>query len=116
MRSYLKFNVPALSGTVQSARLRVFVVDPGPSAGSAYLVGNGWTKTGITWNTAPPVTGTPLSTATVATLGTWVEFDVRAVIASSTTVSIALSDGGNDPVDYSSRSGTNPPQLVITTS
>jgi len=114
-RSYLKFAIPALPGTVQSAKLRVFVVDAGPSAGSAYAVANGWTETGITWNNAPPISGSPLQTAGAAALGTWVEFTVTSVIASSTTVSFAISDGGNDAVDYSSRTGTNPPELVITT-
>ena len=113
-RSYLKFTVPTLTGTVQAAKLRVFVVDASSAGGSAYTVGNGWTETGLTWNNAPPIGPSPLSTAGAAPLGTWVEFDVRAAIASSTTVSFALSGGAGDAVDYSSRTGTNPPQLVIT--
>jgi PKD repeat protein len=114
-RSYLKFTVPALSGVVQSARLRVFVVDPGPSGGSAYLVGNTWTETGITWNNAPPIVGSPLFTLGAATLGTWVEFDVTPATSSSTIVSFALSGGSSNTIGFSSRTGANPPQLVITT-
>lgn len=114
-RSYLKFNVPALSGTVQSARLRVFVVESSPNAGSAYVVKNGWTETGINWNNAPPISGSPLHTPGAAALGTWVEFTVTSAIISSPTVIFALSGGSTDGVDYSSRTGTNPPQLNIST-
>jgi len=114
-RSYLMFSVPALTGTVQSARLRMFVVGPSGSGGSAFLVGNGWTETGITWNNAPVISGSALATAGAVTLGTWVEFEVTPVISSSTTVSFALSGGSSDAADYSSRTGANPPQLVIVT-
>jgi hypothetical protein len=114
-RSYLKFNVPVLSGTIQSVRLRLFVSNASTSAGSVYVTATGWTETGITWNNAPAITGSPLAIGGAATFGTWVEFVVTPAIASSTTVSFAVSDGDNDAATYSSRSGSNPPQLVIIT-
>jgi hypothetical protein len=115
-RSYLKFDVPTLAGPVQSAKLRVFVVEPSTSGGSAFLVGNSWTETGITWSNAPAISGVPLHTAGSAANGTWVEFTVTSAVASSATVSFALTLGSADAVDYASRTGTNPPQLVIVTS
>ena len=115
LRSYLRFNVPTLSGTVTGARLRLFVVDGGTAGGSAFTVGSNWTETGITWNNAPPISGNSLGTAGAATVGTWVEFDVTSAIASGIPVSFAVSGGNTNAVDYSSRSGTQAPQLVITT-
>jgi hypothetical protein len=112
-RSYLKFTVPTLTGTIQSARLRVFVTNASASAGTAYLSSNSWTETGITWNTAPATTSGPLATGGAATVGTWVEFVVTPVVTSATTITFVLSDGDNDAVNYSSRTGSNPPQLVI---
>ena len=46
LRSYLRFNVPTLSGTVAGARLRLFVVEAGTAGGSAFAVGSSWTETG----------------------------------------------------------------------
>ena len=115
LRSYLRFNVPTLSGTVTGARLRLFVVDGGTAGGSAFTVGSNWTETGITWNNAPSISGNSLGTAGAATVGTWVEFDVISAIASGIPVSFAVSGGNTNAVDYSSRSGTQAPQLVITT-
>jgi glucose/arabinose dehydrogenase len=114
-RSYVKFSVPAIAGTIQTAKLRVFVRNAGPTAGAVYAVDSTWTETGITWNNAPPITGSPLQTGGAAPIGTWVEFNVTQAVATSTIVSFALSDGSNDAVVYSTRTGTNPPQLVITT-
>jgi glucose/arabinose dehydrogenase/PKD repeat protein len=114
-RSYLKFVIPALAGAVQTAKLRLFVVDASTNGGTAYSVGNGWTETGIIWNNAPPISGAPLATSGAAALGTWIEFDVKPAIVTSTTISIAVSDGVGDMVDYSSRTGGNSPQLVIST-
>ena len=112
-RSYLKFTVPALSGAIQSARLRVFVTNASTSAGTAYLSSSSWTESGITWNNAPAATSGAIATVGTATVGTWVEFDVTLVVTSSTTMTFLLSDGDNDAVNYSSRTGANPPQLVI---
>jgi glucose/arabinose dehydrogenase/PKD repeat protein len=114
-RSYLRFDVPSLSGTLAAARLRLFVVEGSTAGGSAFTVGNNWTETGITWNNAPPISGTALGTAGAAVVGAWVEFDVKAAIVSGTPVTFALSGGNSNSVDYSSRTGTQAPQLVITT-
>jgi len=115
LRSYLRFTVPTLSGTVTAARLRLFVVEAGTAGGSIFSVGNGWTETGITWNNAPPITGNPLATAGAAVVGTWVEFDVKPAVSSGAQVNLALSGGNTNAIDYSSRTGSQAPQLVITT-
>ena len=115
LRSYLRFNVPTLSGTVTAAKLRLFVADASTAGGSVFTVGNNWTETGITWNNAPPISGNPLGTAGAVAMGTWVEFDVTSAITSGTPVSFAVSGGNANAVEYSSRSGTQAPQLVITT-
>ena len=70
LRSYLRFNIPALGGAVTGARLRLFVVEASTAGGSVFTVGNNWTETGITWNNAPPISGNALGTAGSAAVGT----------------------------------------------
>ena len=113
-RSYLKFTVTGLTGAATSAKLRVWVTDPGGAAGSVYLVGSGWTETGITWNNAPAISGTALSTVGSAPGGTWVEFNLGSAITGNGTYSFAISGGGTDVVEYASRESTNDPVLVVT--
>jgi trimeric autotransporter adhesin len=113
--AYLRFDVSGLGGSVTSAKLRLYVTDPSWDGGSVYSVSNSWTESTITWNTAPAISGTPLgSTGSVAT-GTWVEVDVTAAVTGNGSVSFALRNAASDSALYSSREGTNPPQLVVTT-
>jgi hypothetical protein len=115
LRSYLKFTVTGLTGAPSSARLRLFVTDPGSNGGSVYLIGtNSWTETGITWNNAPTISGTALSTLGTVATGTWVEFDLKSAITGNGTYSFAISGGNSDGVKYASRETANDPLLVLT--
>ena len=114
-RSYLKFTVSGLAGAPASAKLRLFVSDGGSSGGSAYrITDNSWTETGITWNSAPAISGTALSTAGTTTTGTWVEFSLGTTITGNGTYSFAISGGNNDFVRYASRETATDPVLVLT--
>ena len=122
IRSYLKFNVSGVTGTIQSATLRLRVVDAGPNGGSVFPVSNNfagtsapWFEDGLTWKNAPPLSGSALDAAGPVSVNTWVELDVTSAIAGNGTFSFAVSGGSSDVVDYSSSEGTNPPQLVVVT-
>ncbi len=65
--SYLRFSVAGLSGTVTSARLRLYVSNGTSNGPALHPVAGGWTETGVTWDTRPSRTG-----AAVANVGTLV--------------------------------------------
>ena len=91
------------------------MTDGGSNGGSVYSIANTtWTETGITWNNAPAITGSPLSSVGTATAGTWVEFDLGSIITGNGTYTFAISGGTNDFVDYASRETANDPVLAIT--
>ena len=114
-RVYVKFNVTGLAGAPSSARLRLWVTDSGSNGGSCYRITNTtWTETGITWNNAPAISGTALSSVGTATAGTWVEFNLGSTITGNGTYTFAITGGSNDAVDYASRETANDPVLVIT--
>jgi len=107
-------------GTVQSAKLRLFVTDAGPDGGTVYAVSNNslgtstpWTETGITWNTAPAIGGAPLASAGAVTVGTWVELDVTASISGDGTNCYGVQMANSNIVKYASREAVNVPQLVL---
>jgi len=119
---YLKFNVAGLSGTVRSAKLRLYVTDPSPNGGSVYSVSNfyknsttSWTESGLTWKNAPPISGTPLASAGSAASGYWKEFPVTAVVTRDGTYSFGITSSHTDAVNYSSKEGANKPQLIVET-
>jgi len=112
--SYIRFTVSGVSGTVQSATLRLFVTNGSSNGPSIYGTDNTWTETGITWNNRPaPTTGAVANLGT-ATVDTWVEYDVTTYITGDGTYNFVLLPDSTSGVTFYSREGSSPPQLVLT--
>jgi predicted amino acid-binding ACT domain protein len=118
--SFLKFDLTGLSGSVISAKLRLLVLDGGPDGGTIYLVSNNyqgsneaWEEFGITWNKAPEIDADPLDSVGSVDAGDVIEFDVSDVVTGSGIFSFGLKNISSDAVDYSSKEGDFPPELVI---
>ena len=112
-QSYLRFNVTGVTGTVQTATLRLFVRNSSSNAPSLYFTDNTWTETGITWNNKPPATGAAIANVAAATAGTWSEYDLTGDITGNGTYNFVLLPDSTDGIQYDSREGTSPPQLVL---
>lgn len=126
VNTYIKFNVNSLSGTVQSATLRLYVKDPGPDGGQVYAVSpfylnttTLWLETGLKWNNAPAIGGAPLGTLGNAAAGQWVEVDVTAAVVAALgnngRVSLAITNDSTNLVSYGSKESAQPPELVVIT-
>jgi PKD repeat protein len=114
--SYLKFTVTGLTGSV-SAKLRLYVIDASPNAGTLYPVADtSWSEGTLTWANKPPASATPIGPAGPAKLGTWVEIDLGSTITADGTYSLALVGTYPDAAWFSSKEGANRPQLVLTQS
>ncbi len=115
-RSYIKFNVANLAGTVTAATLRIWVTD-GTDNGAAWykITDNSWSQTTLTWANAPAVNGSLVGDPAAILVGTWLEIPVTAFISGNGTVSFANLPVSANAEKYSSKEGVNPPQLVITT-
>ena len=112
--SFLKFDVTGVTGTVTSAKLRLFVVTQSPNAGNIYPVADtSWTEGAITWATSPAIGSTRIGQGGSAPLGTWVEIDLGSAISGNGTVSLALVGASNTAAWFSSAEGADPPQLVL---
>ncbi|HSV37469.1 MAG TPA: DNRLRE domain-containing protein [Nocardioidaceae bacterium] len=120
-RSFIRFNVSGITGTVTSAKLRLHVDDvsgsESPNGGTWKLMSNTtWSETGVTWNNQPAIDGTTLGTLGGVARNTWVELDVTGKITGDGTYSIGGTSSSNNGADYDSReTGALAPQLVITT-
>jgi hypothetical protein len=121
--SYLKFEVTGLGGPVQSARLRLYVTEGSDDGGTVYAVSNNyegsvtpWDENGITWDNAPAIGSTPLSNPAGAVIvDTWVELDVTSAITGNGIYSFGILNHSTSTGAYSSKEGSNPPELVIQT-
>jgi len=114
-RSYLKFNVTGLSGTIVNAKLRVFAYDGGTDGGTAHAVATGWTETGLTWNNAPAL-GTALGSVGIVPINTWVEYNVTAAVTGNGSFAFAIANTVDDSLYFRSKEySSNKPELRIET-
>jgi galactose oxidase-like protein/carboxypeptidase family protein/flagellar hook capping protein FlgD len=112
-RIYIKFHAAGFTGAVQRAHLRLYCVDPSEDAGSVYRVPNGWTESTVTSLNAPPISGDSLAAGGQAFANTWLEWDVTPEVQAGDTVSFALRSRSTNSCIFSTREGSQPPQLVV---
>ncbi len=117
-RSYVKFNVTGLSGTVTSVKLRLWVSDNSNNTAFVHSTPTTWTEGTLTWSNAPTFGATSLGSAVPATTGAWVEITLTpSAISGNGTFSLGLkSNGTTSAIFNSSEAATNRPELVVTTS
>ena len=117
-RSYVKFDVTGVSGTVSSVKLRLWVSDN--SANTAFVHGTTttWTEGTLNWNNAPAFGATSLGSAVPATTGAWVEVTLAPTsIGGNGIYAFGIkSNGTTSAIFNTSESATNRPELVVTTS
>jgi hypothetical protein len=111
--SYLRFAVSGISGVIQSAALRVYSTSSTVDGPALYATSSTWTETGITWATRPARTSGVIEDKGAIASGIWVQYDVLPLIAGDGSYSFALVATSTDSVSFSSREGTQSPQLVI---
>jgi hypothetical protein len=116
--SYIRFTVTGLSETVQSVKLRIYCTINGTVDGPAlYLAENDWIEQGagsLTWSAQPALlSDIPVDPGAILT-DSWIEYDVTDLVMEDGTYTFALVTDGPDGVIFSSREGTEPPQLIVT--
>jgi hypothetical protein len=124
-RTFLRFDLAGVTGTVSAARLRV----RGNSVTTAKLVGAygiadvTWGETTINFGNAPQIGGKIGGSQNVGTTAAWIEWDVGSYVAAqkaagATAVSFELKqDAANNetPTTFVSRqAASNRPELVVT--
>jgi acid phosphatase type 7 len=117
---FLRFDLSALTGPVQDARLRLHVADvtdaQSPSGGTVALVNNTtWTETGITYNNRPTSWGNTVATVGAVSRNTWVEIPVTSAVTTGGKLTLGFRSTNDDGAFYDSRQTTaTAPQLIVT--
>jgi len=113
-RVYVKFDVTGISARPQSAMLRFWVTNGGPSGGTVRRVSSSWRESTINWHNAPSLSSSPIASYGAVSAGQWVQVDVRSAFSKNGTVSFAISGGSSNIVTYASTETSHDPVLVIT--
>jgi len=117
-RSYIKFNVQGVSGTIVKATLRL-------TASSSSSVGfdvrgvadNSWAETGITYNNSPPPAATVTASSGSFSNGGLINIDVTPLVKANGSLSVALTPNGTTGLSVSSREAgaSVTPRLLVDT-
>jgi len=115
LRSYLRFNIQGVSGTVIAAELRVFV-ETSQAVGHDVHVSpnNAWQETTLTYENAPAF-GDSLGFSGPLLAGTYSSVPVTGQVPRNGEVTFVLTTSSTSAVRYSSRENlATPPILVVT--
>ncbi|MEA2449337.1 MAG: hypothetical protein QOG63_1269, partial [Thermoleophilaceae bacterium] len=111
--AYLRFNVPALGGTVTKATLQLTATANSKKGITVAPVANStWGETTITWATAPPIGAAVVSSGALKS-GKVVSLDVTRLVTASGQLSLGLRSGGDSTSVASREKAGSEPQLVI---
>lgn len=116
-RSYLRFHVGDLVGTVTRATLRLYTTS---SSASGYQVkqvnSQSWEEGSITYANAPAV-GSVIGSSGNFASGSWTTLDVTSLIQGNGVYDLAVTTTSSTTINFSSRdASSNRPELVIETS
>jgi hypothetical protein len=115
-RSYLRFAVAQLAGTVSAARLRLYAENASRTGYAIRTVAaGGWTENKITYANAPAPGPVYATSGPVGQEG-WTSVDVTALVHGEGVVDLVLSTDNKTAGLYASReTGFTAPQLVVET-
>jgi hypothetical protein len=119
VRSYVKFDASALTGTVQTATLRIWATSGHTVGFDVYGVSDSsWTETGINYTNQPSaaIAAAKTGSSGAITAGTWKTVDVKALLTGPGTYSFVLETTSATALALASREdAAHAPQLVVTT-
>ena len=116
VRSFLRFTATGLPGPVTKATLKVYANSSNSTGyiASAVAASPAWSETSVTYSSMPAL-GPAYGASGAVSTGTWTQVDVTSALNGDNTYDFALTSTSSTATSYSSRTGANPPQLIIET-
>ncbi len=115
INAYVRFNVQGV-GSFGSAQLRIFATSNNSSGVEIHSVtgagANTWSEAALTYSSAPTL-GPVVASSGPLSAGNWYSFDVSSHVTANGLVTFGITGPGNTSTSYSSREGSNPPQLLV---
>jgi acid phosphatase type 7 len=113
-RSYLRFNVLNVSGTITKATLKVYANSAQKTGYEVHAVSdNSWLENTITYNIAPAFSNVITGSSGPIIANTWTMVDVTSLVQTNGPVSMALLTTDSTNVNLASNNSANSPQLIV---
>ncbi len=117
LRSYLRFDLSGVAGSIQDARLLVYANSTGSSGYDVFGVADTtWGETAINYTNAPSLGGPTGISSGAIVAGSWTSVNVTTLVtaANGGLISLALGPSGSTQRSFASRETAFAPQLVLT--
>ena len=117
IESYLRFQVTGVLGTVEQAKLRLWVTNGTPNGPAAYKTDWAGAETAITWNNRAPRTSGPTDDKGNIPVNAFVEYDVTPLVTGNGANGFVLAGTSSDALTVSSKESSTVsqrPQLIVT--
>ena len=117
IESYLRFQVTGVLGTVEQAKLRLWVSNGTPNGPAAYKTDWAGAETAITWNNRAPRTSGPTDDKGNIPVDAFVEYDVTPLVTGNGANGFVLAGTSSDAMTVSSKESSTVsqrPQLIVT--
>ena len=107
VESLLRFNVAGITGTVQSAKLRLSALADGTADGPAlYTAASGWTETGVKWSNRPTFGAIAMGDKGAVAANSVIEYDVKSLVTGNGELNLGLRQTSGDSLELASREDT----------
>ena len=117
IETFLRFNLTGISGTIKSAKLRLFATDGTSNGPAAYKTNWTGAENALTWKTRTPRTSAATDDKGSISSNTFVEYNVTPLVTGNGQHSFILATTSSDGVDFASRETTTVsrrPELIVT--
>jgi glucose/arabinose dehydrogenase/chitodextrinase len=118
MESYLRFDMQGITGSVRSAKLRLWVPFNGTVDGPGVHATTGnWSESAVSWSTRPVHAASAAADADAIPPKTWVTYDVTSLVNGDGALDVSLVSLSADTVEFASRElvdATKRPVLDVT--
>ncbi len=115
IESYVRFQVPAVSGRITKAAFRCYVSDGSTNAFDVYGASSSWVESSITYASKPALSGGVVASVVSQGAGAYLSVDVTRLVQSGQAVTLALIPRSADNLSCRSKEyGSNAPTLDLT--
>ena len=111
-RSYLHFDVPALTGNVITATLQVYATSANVTGYTVYNTDGGWGETTINFSNAPAL-GSSVNSSGSFPFNSWSSVDLTPLVTGSGPYNIVMATSSTTGAVFSSSEGTNAPRVIV---
>ena len=102
LESYFQVDVDTLGMTVRSAWLDLYVTNPTANGPLLYRARGDWSARGLTWNTRPGLSASPVGNLGAVSAGAYARYDLTGVVTDGGPYSFGLLPESSDGVAFSS--------------